>query len=122
MAIFTEADLGKALKGEQNTIEIEGDLKNKVLRIKATGAVAWGIAIGAIGIVVYGVMATPATGGGSAVFAGFTATGAVSILGASATYSAIAIAVAAGGVGSLNKLRKYKIVEKTANKLVLKRR
>jgi len=122
MAIFTEADLGKALKGEQNTIEIEGDLKNKVLRIKATGAVAWGIAIAAIAIAVYGIMVTPATGGGSAVVAGLTATGTVSILGASTTYSAVAIAVAAGGVGSLNKLRKYKIVEKTENKLVLKRR
>ena len=32
--------LGKALKDNEGEIIIEGDLKNKVLRIKATGKVA----------------------------------------------------------------------------------
>lgn len=35
MAIFSEKDLGDALNGEQNTIEIEGDLAEKIIRIKA---------------------------------------------------------------------------------------
>ena len=121
MAIFSEKDLGDALNGEQNTIEIEGDLAAKVIRIKATGTVAWAIAIGAIGFAFYSVMAAPATGGGSVVPAGVTATAAVSVLGVSATYSAIAIAVAAGSVGVLNKLRKYKIVEKTEGRVVIVR-
>ncbi|WP_332405986.1 hypothetical protein, partial [Vibrio metschnikovii] len=43
MTISNEADLGEALKREQDTIEIEGDLKNKVLKIKATGKVAWAV-------------------------------------------------------------------------------
>lgn len=79
------------------------------------------IEIGAIGIAFYSFMAAPATGGGAAVAAGITATAAVSVLGTSVTYSAIAIAVAAGGVGALNKLRNYKIAEKSEDGIILKR-
>lgn len=43
MSITTEKELGEALKNRQDTLEIEGDLKTKVLRIKATGRVAWGL-------------------------------------------------------------------------------
>ena len=34
----------------QDTIEIEGDLVRRVIKIKATGKVAWGVCIGALGI------------------------------------------------------------------------
>lgn len=44
MAISNEKDLGEAVNNEQDTIEIEGDLGKKVLRIKATGKVAWLVA------------------------------------------------------------------------------
>ncbi|WP_417552066.1 hypothetical protein [Marinomonas fungiae] len=121
MAISTSEELGKALKSETNTIIIEGDLAKKVIRIKATGAVAWGIAFAAIGVAVVGVLATPLSGGSSLAVSGLTATGAASILGASTTTSAIAIAVAAGGASSLNKLRKYKIIDKSDHKVTLVR-
>uniref|UniRef100_UPI003F583790 hypothetical protein n=1 Tax=Vibrio cholerae TaxID=666 RepID=UPI003F583790 len=62
MTISNEADLGEALKREQDTIEIEGDLKNKVLKIKATGKVAWAVAIGAIGIAVAVLIASGVQG------------------------------------------------------------
>lgn len=119
MAIHTEKDLGEALKNEQDTIEIEGDLKKKVLRIKATGKVAWLVAIGAIGVA---VAIAVSTGGAGAPASGVIGLGAVSILGLSAATSAVAIAFAAGGIGALNTLRKYKIVSDVGDKLVLSRK
>ena len=50
MAIINEKDLSEALKNDKDTIEIEGDLADKVIRIKATGSVAWAIAIGSIAV------------------------------------------------------------------------
>lgn len=119
MTIRTEKELGEALKNEQDTIEIEGDLKNQVVKIKATGKVAWVIAIGAIGIAV--ILALGSGGVGTSA-SGFISASAVPILGLPATISALAIAIAAGGVGALNSLRKYKVVLNTEDKLILSRK
>jgi hypothetical protein len=118
MAISTEKELGEALKNNQDSIEIEGDLSKKVIRIKATGAAVWAIAIAAIGVA---VVLTVGSGGTAAPAAGLVGVGAVSVLGVSAATSAVAIAVAAGGVDALNSLRKYKIVSQSNNKVVLSR-
>lgn len=124
--VTTEAELGEVLRNNEEMIEIEGDLANKVIRIRATGKVAWTVAIGAIGIATYSVITTLGTGGVSAPatapIVGITGTAAVSVLGGAVTYSAIAIAVAAGGVGALNRLRKYKQVSYRENRLVLVRK
>jgi len=118
MPIRTEEELADAINNGEDTIEIEGDLKDKTLKIKATGKVAWVIAIGAIGIAVT-ILIT--TGGTGAPVSGIIGVGAVTVLGLPAAISAVAIAVAAGGVGVLNKLRSYKIIENDENKLVLKK-
>jgi len=117
--VKTEEELGEALKEEPDTIEVEGDLKNKVFRIKATGKVAWAIAIASIGIAVAILMST---GGVGAPVSSFIGAGAVSILGLPTAISAVSIAVAGGGVGALNTLRKYEITESRGNKLVLRRK
>lgn len=114
MAISNEDDLGDALNNNEDTIEIEGDLARKVFKIKATGNVAWIIAIAAIGVAV--ALAIP-SGGTS----GLIGAGAITVLGLPVATSAVAIAVAAGGVGALNKLRGYKVIEHSDNKLILKR-
>ncbi|WP_455917131.1 hypothetical protein, partial [Leclercia tamurae] len=101
MTVRTEKELGEALKNGQDTIEIEGDLQKKVLKIKATGSVAWIIAIGAIGIA---VAITLGTSGAGAPVSGLVGAGAVTVLGLPAALSAVSIAVAAGGVGALNSL------------------
>lgn len=36
----TAEELGRAIKNKEDTIEIEGDLKNQVMRMKATGTAA----------------------------------------------------------------------------------
>jgi len=119
MAIRTEKELGVALKDNQETIEIEGDLKNKVIRIKATGKIAWAVAISAIAVA---VVIALGSGGTATPASGVIGIGAVSVLGLPAAISAVAIAVAAGSVGALNSLRRYKIVSDTDDKLVLSRR
>ena len=119
MAITTEKELGEALKNGQDTIEIEGDLSNKVFRIKSTGKVAWVVAIGAIGISVALIVST---GGLGAPASAALSLGAVSVLGVPAATAAVFIAVAAGGVGALNSLRKYTIVSNSGKRLVLARK
>ncbi|WP_323930436.1 hypothetical protein [Aeromonas veronii] len=124
MAINNEKDLGKALNEDQDTIEIEGSLRDKVIKIKATGKVAWVIAIGAIGVAVVAILypvPEPATQASSKGIAALTGGAAIGILGAGTAMSAIAISVASGGVAALNKLRSYKIISNSGDKLVLKK-
>lgn len=120
--VSTEKELGEALKSKESTIEITGDLAKKTIKLRATGAVAWAVAFAAIGIAVYGAIAAIPTGGTSVAISAFAAPAAVGILGGAATYTAIAIAVAAGGAGALSALRSYKEVSRTANSITLKRR
>ena len=125
------------LKKNQNRIEIEGDLTKKAFRIIATGQVAWAFAIAAISIglatafFMLKVPASPASRslpvlGGGALFAVAPYPVAVSVLGTEAAFSAVSIAFASGGIAagiaSLNSLRKYKIVSKRDNVLVLERK
>lgn len=121
MLVKNEKELGCAIRDNVDTIEIEGDLAKKVVRIKATGKVVWVVAIGAIGVAVASIALAPASGGASTA-AGFIATPvAVGGLGVSVTACAVSIAVAAGGVGALNKLRKYKLEKKSDGGIVLRK-
>ncbi len=122
MPITTAKELGNALKNRQKTLVIEGkDLVKKVLRIKNTGTIAWGIAIGGLMASVAAAIAAPAAGGPPILIHVITVPTTATVLGG-ATGAALAIAVAAGGVASLNSLRKYKIVEQQTDRLVLERR
>src|SRR5512133_2681636 len=115
VAISDAKKLGEALRNDEDSIIIEGSLAQKVLRIKATGKVAWAVAIGAIAVVIVSILAAPATGGTSVASNFVTVPVATSILG-SATSTAITIAIVAGGVGALNKIRKYKIDKISADR------
>ena len=94
----TEREFGEALKNEQDTIEIEGDLAKKTIRIQATGKVAWGVCIGCIAVAVTmsvvtigsGGTATPVTGPSAALSLGAAAT----TLGMSTAITATGIAIA----------------------------
>lgn len=126
MKVKTEEELAKAVNNNENYIEIEGDLSNKVFRIKAVGSVPWIVAIGSIVVATVAVISLPkisqpkagfmASGIGAA-----TAGGAVAILGLAATTSAIKIAVAGGAIGVLKKLRNYKMEKISDTKLILKK-
>lgn len=126
----TSEEFAKAVKNNEEVIIIEGDLKNHVLRIKATGKVAWGVCFGALAVAIVALLASPGAavvtggpGGAALVAGGVAAAGvAATTLGSAAT-TAIAIGVAAGGAGILNRLRdKYKIVEKNDKYMKLQRK
>jgi hypothetical protein len=129
----SEKELGKAIKSEVDTIYVEGDLKNKVIKIKVTGKVAWGVCAGSLAVAIALIVSVPKQAGAAAATGGATAvmsvageavagTVAASILG-SAAVPAIMIGVAAGGVGALNTMRdKYEIVEKGEQYVKLKRK
>lgn len=128
--VYNNDELNEAMKSKQSTIEIEGDLAKKVIRIKATGTVAWAVAFIALSVAVIAAItvipASTATGGlalpGEAALAMSAAVPAISIMGIETTLFAIALAVAAGGVGALTHLRNdYKIIKKTENSAVLQR-
>lgn len=119
--VENEKELGKALKNDEDSIEISVDLERKVLKIKATKWAAWIVAVGAITVAVVATLAAPATGGASSLVSVAAAPAAVSILGASTTIAAINIAVAAGGTKALNKLREYKIVKNNGKTILIKK-
>lgn len=127
MSTVTSAtELGKSIKNGDDEIIIEGDLTKKVIRIKATGKVAWIIAFGAIGIglaaAIAGAVAGPAIPAFEAI-AITSAAGAVAVIGLPATAAALAMAFAVKSKKVLNTLRDdYVIVNNSDNRIVLKKK
>jgi hypothetical protein len=119
--VRTEKEFADALNNDAETIEIEGDLANKIIKIRATGKVAWLVAFGAIGIAVMAMMLAPASGGGAGVVGIAAAPVAIGILGASATAAAVSIALAARSTTVLTKMRSYKEKSSSRNNLILSR-
>lgn len=121
MSITNDKELGEALKAQKDTIEIEGNLKNKVLKIRATGTIAWAVCIGAIGITVVAILAIPIRprllGSENTNITTYFTHRPIIIL-------AIGIAIVSGCIAAyLNKLRsKYYVAKKTDNKLILKKK
>ena len=132
--VRTKQELAQAVQNNQSQIVIEGDIVNGIVRLKLVGPLAWTIAAASIATAAYLFAAAPAAtvasapvggAGGAISFTGAigTAAAAVAILGIPATTVAIGIAVVAGGIGALTKLReKYKIIEKSKDRVVLQRK
>lgn len=111
--IKTAKDLGEAIKNGEDYIEIEGDLGKKVIKIKATGKVAWAVAFGALTVTIAALIMKVSSAGTAAPITttamAFSAPAAVSVLGVKTTVAAVSIAVAGGSATILNKLRKYNV-------------
>lgn len=114
-------ELGKAIKNGQDEITIEGSLKDQIIKIKATGKVAWVVALGVIGVAVVAIMTMPAaapTGAGfiaDGAIVASTASAAVAVLGLTTTIAAVSICLGAKNKRVLETLyNDYKIVEKTS--------
>ena len=124
--VSTAKELGEAIKRKDSEIIIKGDLGDKVISIHAIGPVAWGVAAGAIGVAIAGIVTTAGTGGaGAPIGVAMESVAAPALVatmgGIGVSTAAIAIAVAGGGVGALTTMRKYK-VEKKWGKVRLTRR
>ncbi|MEB5924701.1 hypothetical protein [Franconibacter daqui] len=128
--VTTEKELAQAIKSNQSTITITGDLSKKTLKIHATGSVAWAVVAASLIVAGGAAFVTMGSGGTATPVAAPTAAlagaGATSVLGIGATTSAISVILASGGVAAgmktLKSLRKYKVVEKSEGMLVLNRR
>lgn len=126
----TAKEFADAIKNNEDEILIEGDLKNHIFRIKATGKIAWAVCAGCLTAAIVFYLATPAAtvaatpvGGGMAFVSGITVSAVAATSLGTAVVPAITIGVCAGGIGVLNTLRdRYKIVEKNDKHLKLKRK
>ncbi|KQQ60101.1 hypothetical protein ASF84_05160 [Pseudomonas sp. Leaf127] len=110
--VFTEEELAAALDEGADFIEVEGDLAKKTFRIRAAGTVAWALAIGCIAAAVAAaIVATKMNDTKVSVVSGLAAAGLsvapAAAIGPAAVAAAIGIAVSAGGVSVLNRLREY---------------
>ena len=124
--VSTPQELGKAVSNGKNKIIVSGSLGSAVITIEAIGPVAWVVAIGSLGVAVAGAMATAGTGGAAApagvVMEGIAAPALITTFGSLSTVTtAIGIAVAGGGVGTLTTLRKYKAKRKNGKVVLYKR-
>lgn len=127
MEVKDAKGLGEAIKENAELIEIEGDLAKKVIKIKATGKAAWAVAIGAIAVAIVGIALIPASGGVSAPASGViefisVPTAAIALGGSGFASIAVTIALAGGGIGALNKFRKYKLEKLSNDKIRLIRK
>ena len=124
----TAKELSEAIKEETDVIEVEGDLSNKVVRIKVTGKVAWGVCAAALtaaigfAIAAGATAAVPPVGGAHLVDFTVAMGTSASILG-SAAVPALTIGICAGGIGALTALRnRYSIVKKEKGSVILKKK
>lgn len=126
----TAKELADAIKNSEDEIIVEGDLKKGVLRIKATGKVAWGVCAVALTSAIAFYIATPGAtiaatpvAGGAALVGGTTMSAVAATALGAAIVPAVTIGVCAGGIGALNTLRdKYKVVEKSKTSIKLKKK
>lgn len=107
VTVSTPSQLGEALKDDAEEIEVVGELKADVIKIRDTSDLQWKIAIGAIvasaGLVITGLGLPLALLSGGA---------AIAIIGPSATGAAVKIGVAAGDPRAVQKLRECSVEEK----------
>lgn len=114
-----EKELAEAIKKNEDEIEIEGDLKEMVIKIKAKGTVTWAVCIGAIAIIVTGILMSSKDSDADAIFA-LTGTTIAGILGISTIVSCVGMAVEGGGVSVLNELREYTIEQRDDRTFLVK--
>jgi len=124
--VSTAKELGTAISNNDNQIIIEGSLGDAVITINAIGPVAWAIAIGAIGVAVAGIVITAGTAGAGAPVGAASelvaAPALIATLGSTSTATtAIGIAAAGGGVGTLSSMRRHK-AKREGGKVVLTKR
>lgn len=123
MTVDNTKDLGSAIERGEEEIIIEGDLGKKIIRIKATGKVAFIIAIGAVACALVVAVSAPATGPGApamGVIATTSASAAVGVWGLATTVAAISLCIGTGSTIVLKKLYKeYKITKKTSKSIML---
>lgn len=119
--VKTEDELVKAIKNNEDYILLEKGLDGTIKSILITGRICWGIVLGSIAVSITAIIASAPTGGISNVAHIVTAPIAITTIGSSAAISATTIAMKAGSIKILSKLRKYRIVRETNEGMIIAR-
>lgn len=122
MAITDEKELRQALQAGTDSIEIEGNLKDKVVRIKASGKVAWVIALGAIAVAVIVALSHTLANINNANKVLMESPTSAPHLGLSIVWILLGIAVVAIIVAMLNKFRGYKLEKVSNTRIILRKK
>jgi len=126
ISVSTPEELGKAIKDNEDEIEILGDIKAEVRKIITLPKAHWVVAVGAISTTVFSVLTTgdigisrsPVTIRGTA-FSLAPMVG-ILLLGEGSFLSAVSMAIAGGGVDALSNLRnRYEFLERSGKAMLI---
>lgn len=103
MTVNDGKDLGDAVRREEPYIEVEGELAAQVKKLVRLNAVLWAFCLAALSVAVVAAMQMPVTAGVSGIASLAAGTSASAVIGVDAVATAVTIAVAGGGIGTLNR-------------------
>lgn len=112
-------ELGEAVKREEPCIEMEGELAAQVKKLVRLNAILWAFCLATLSVAVVAVMQMPVTAGLSGIVSLAAGTSASAVIGVDAAVTAVTVAVAGGGIGTLSMLRGYRLEEKKDGKVIL---
>ena len=106
MVVKDEKELGKALKNEEEEIELRGELAKKMKKIYQLDQTLWCLCLVCLAVTVTALLAAPATAGTSTVVSLTAGTPAAAIIGIPSAVSAVLTAAAGGGIHILSRMRR----------------
>ena len=119
MLAENEKALGEALKNDEETIELEGALAERIKRIYQLNHVLWCLCVVSLAVAAAALLAAPASAGTSSAVSLAAAAPAAAAMGAPAAVTAALTAAAGGGVHVLRKLRERTMKELKNGHIVL---
>lgn len=119
MTVNDGKDLGDAVRREEPYIELEGELAAQVKKLVRLNAALWAFCLTALSVAVVAAMQMPVTAGLSGIASLAAGTSASAVIGVDAAATAATIAIAGGGIGTLNRLRRYRLEERKNGKVIL---
>ncbi len=127
--VSTNKELADALKSDEQYIKVTGELTIKVKKIKRVRNAAWVVAAGALATSIALAIATPAATvvtapaggfGGAIPFTGSAlAGGTAAIIIGGAAKAALVLGIAAGGIGTVNKMRNNYTIQQTGEGYII---
>lgn len=118
-----EKELVQAIQDNVDYIEVECGIKDFFIKVKGTGKIAWTVCLGclAIAAATTAYMVTKEDKDAKKItISAISATAAAAILGPATAATCVMMAVAAGGVDVLSKLREYRIEEQGGRLFLVK--
>ncbi len=119
MFVDNGKDLGDAVRQREPYIKLEGELAAQVKKLVRLNAILWAFCLAALSVAVIAALQAPVTAGMSGIASLIAGTSASAVIGVDTAVTAVTIAVAGGGIGTLNMLRQYHLEEKEDGEVIL---